>query len=436
MDQITIAVLLSIVFSLTAYKIYINGVHIQTVDVNKTDKNQYPTSDKDQIRKYIWLGSFKDDTTYYLRKFEIFPTPLTDHEVKLLYCTNKKEAMNNHTFKKISFKKEGFNNRNRTNNMMNVFNMKDSYVEWKTDSDSPSLSQQAQQLVQSPSNTNPVEVCRIASNKLCFYSCTLEKLHFPKLHHDKKLEFVTLHADKKEYLQWTKPFDLKGTTGVTFSFWYRPFAVKAYEHEFKKVQDLYKTAQQAMDENIRKGEPAWQENVWRHTNEAWVPGSKYQKYSSDTSNTHGTRLIDFGTDSDSNNIILYIWDKSISLYVRNKDNIKDDHYSVPMVAEGNHWYHLAIVMEKTPTRKNKTKSTWKFYHNGTLHNTLENMNYPADGLRTNSQFIGKGQHKDLYYTGDIGDFRVYKKALSKQNVQQVMNQLPNAQTSFQFTGFL
>lgn len=424
----------SIVFSLRTYKIYINGVHIQTVELNETDKNHTQVNERDDVRKYIWLGSFDNDMTYYLRKFQIFPTPLTDHEVKLLYCTNKEEAMNTHRFNRINFNKDGFRNRNRTNNMVNVFNMKDSYVEWNTDSDSPSLSQQAQQLVQSPSNTNSVEVCQIASNKLCFHSCTLEKLYFPKLHHDKKLEYVTLHADKKEYLQWTKPFDLKNTAGVTFSFWYRPFAVKAYEHDFKKVQDLYKTAKAEMDKNIQKGEPAWQENVWRHTNEAWIPGSKYQQYSSDTSNTHGTRLIDFGTDSDSNNIILYIWDKSISLYVRNKDNRKDDHYSVPMVAEGNHWYHLAIVIEKTPTRKNKTKATWKFYHNGTLHNTLENMNYPADGVRSN-QFIGKGQHKELYYTGDIGDFRVYKKALSKQNVQQVMNQLPNAQGHLPFTGF-
>ena len=96
----------SIVFSEKVYKMYINGVHTQTWDYGNLQKQDKVIDDSDitdvkRAVKHIWLGSYTWDQSFLLKKVEIFPTPLSDDENRLLYCQNKQYASEEPEFNTI-----------------------------------------------------------------------------------------------------------------------------------------------------------------------------------------------------------------------------------------------------------------------------------------------------------------------------------------------
>lgn len=430
----------SIVFHEKVYKMYINGTHVQTWEGDRPQKDPRVIDNEDRtnvkrIDRFIWIGPPAGEgySHYYLRKMELFPTPLTEHEVQLLYCQNKQSAENDKTFafqesfqnrvsKPISVQESfvpfKFNSsrfhalalQSGTNTSSrlpgNEFDITSSSVEFLSDADTSkeepiediemssnaTIEQEAKDLEEAQDDS-------ILPSGLKIKKVRLNKIDFPNLNSDKKLPFFRLKSKKKQYLKWNKDFDLQGTSGVTFMFWYRPSFAKSIEYS-----------------NGYNSSEGW--NQYYSKNKSWA------------------RFFDFGNGPGEQNILSALKWKTNTFHVYNSPT--DKQYDIQIsgrVGTGNHWYHFAVVLTREGG-SDSTKGTWKYFHNGNVLNEVGGgeRNYPIDGLRAN-QYIGKSNwSNDPYYDGDIGDFRIYKKALSEDEVIMAMNDIPNASES-QFTGF-
>ena len=400
----------SIVFSEKVYKIYINGVHIQTWDNKHLQKQDKVIDDSDitdvkRAVKHIWLGSWSWDQTFLLKKVEIFPTPLSDDENRLLYCQNKQYASEESEFNTI----EGFKGRGRwsinkvssisqMSGNKNLFHIESSDVQFKSDAEDQSsmdLNQEMENTV--PTNGNMIEENKTLPNGVVVHTCKLDKFHFPKLHTSKQLKYVHFESKQKQYLQWTKEFDLTHAPGATFMCWYRPTMTRMFDNK-----------------------------------------GSWKKY--DENNGTWARLFDFGNGSGKENILtaLYLKSPTTHVYNENPDNKQRTVYWIhTYIAEGNSWCHFAVTMDRA-------SSTWTFYLNGIPFSHTSgsngkhyNMLFPADGTRKN-QYIGKSNWgNDPYYDGDIGDFRIYKHALSEDEIHKAMNELEdtNIDVNDKFRGF-
>ena len=433
----------SIVFSEEVYKLYINGVHIQTWQSQYSQKDDRIIDNSDitdvkSVVKHIWIGSYSWDNTFFLRKVEIFPTPLSEDEVRLLYCKNKQEASENSEFNVLKLSQEGFQNAFRKINIsshaavagkQNHFNMTSSDVQFNSDVEKQdeiaSQDDLKNAIPKGDESDVVVEEIDRTPNGIVFRKCKLDKFHFPKLHTNKQLKYVHFQSSKKEYLQWNKDFDLKDAPGATFMCWYRPTAMKAVNHTEEEIEDNYQKSLEIGRENVAKGESWWQSNSWQPIGRAWFPTDGSKQYNS--KNTTWTRLFDFGNGPGQQNILTALYVKSLTTHIKKSEN-KDNktlnvYWTHPMAAEGNHWYHYAVTMDRA-------SSTWTFYLNGTPYSYTSgengkhyNMGFPDDGTRKN-QYIGKSNWgHDPYYDGDIGDFRVYKHALTEDEIQRAMNEL-------------
>ena len=387
----------SIVFSEKVYKMYINGVHIQTWQNRYSQKQDKIIDDSDitdvkRVNKHIWLGSWSWDNTFLLKKVEIFPIPLSDDENRLLYCQNKQSASEEPEFNTM----EGFKGFRRRGG--NRFHIESNEVQFKTDTEDQSSMNPNQEIENSvPMDGEMVQEQETLPNGIVVHTCKLDKFHFPKLHTSKQLKYVHFDSKQKQYLQWNKEFDLKNATGVTFMCWYRATMTKMFDN---------------------KG--SWKK--YNEKNPTWV------------------RLFDFGNGPGKENILTAFHAKSLTTHVIDKNPEKKQN-SVNWVhlssAEGNNWYHYAVTMDRA-------SSTWTFYLNGIpfSHSSGNNgkhydMIFPVDGTREN-QYIGKSNWgHDPYYDGDIGDFRIYKHALTEDEIQTEMNKLEdtNIGVNDKFRGF-
>jgi len=438
----------TIVFSSKTYKMYLNGVHIQTWE------NMYEHRPSKEL--YLWVGGWKGDNSYSLRKMEIFATPLTDDEVKLLYCKNKQMSMDDREFTNI--RREGFQSIRPTksltykeafqgNHPTNEVDMFGDHMKWKSDVVSAQIpgqpaaaaagsdagseagssnvgpgSQQDTSIASSEEIANAARVeekpiaagvPKTTANGMTMHSVRLDNMHFPKLAAPKVLHYVHLDSKKKQYLEWTKDFDLSDATGLTFAMWYRPSAMTASAVDHKHIDEQYNKAI-----NVEKGKPGWQDNVNKHMNEAWFPQKNSEQYHSPHNNGYWARLFDFGNGPGKENILTALLDKSIVIHAHTSVGWAGENYITPMVAEGNHWYHFAVTM----TKEDAGKSTWKIYHNGALSGAPRYNKYFPDAVERKGKFIGKSHwSRDPYYDGGIGDFRIYKTALTDDQVVGVMN---------------
>ena len=449
----------SIVFSERVYKIFINGVHIQTWENTYAQKDDrvIDNSDRTDVKrnqKQIWLGSWSWDNTFFLKKVEIFPTPLTDDENRLLYCKNKQEASEDPEFNTSELSREGFKGFRKgrfgigrlsspiTQTKQNEFHIGSNEVQFKSDvenQESIASQQELQNAIPTGDSNEPsMEEKETLPNGIVVHSCKLDKFDFPKLHTTKQLKYVHFQSKKKEYLKWNKDFDLKDAPGVTFMCWYRPTHMKAVNFSQEEIDQNYKQSRKEGEENVKKGERFWQANSWDPIRNSWFSkdGSKrYHEY-----NSNWVRLFDFGNGPGKENIVTAFYGKSLTTHVvaPNPDNkTRYTFWNHPMAAEGNHWYHFAVTMDRA-------SSTWTFYINGMPYSYTSgengkhyNMIFPTDGTRTN-QYIGKSNWgNDAYYDGDIGDFRIYKHAFTEDEIQTAMNELEDSMENSdnQFRGF-
>lgn len=444
----------TIVFSSKTYKIFINGQCVQTWENNDVIREAKIIDDSDinDVKKnpmYVWIGDRyrEGEPSYYLRKMQFFPVPLKDDEVMYLYCNEKFLAESNPSFGKGAY--EGFGNRKSFMKKIDTFqvqfgvknevNMLSNNFQFKSDKN-PLGEQSKKEQVASEDEMKSVMRSdendglefkneETHPNGVIYKKVILDKFHFPKLHNNKKLNYIKLRSRNKEYIQWTKDFETEGTSGLTFMCWYRPSSMKPFENSQKNIQKHYNNAL----EQYRK-DKRWTYNTWKHTYEAWFPAEGSKRYHSFNNNRAWARLFDFGNGPGKDNIIAALWDKSLTFHCySDKYGKQSKFYNVPMIAEGNDWYHYAITIQKN---NGKTDSVWKVYHNGTLYNTYNGLNYPGPGLRE-FQYIGKSNWgHDPYYNGDIGDFRIYKKEFSQDEIERSMNELPNAYNDLlDFRGF-
>ena len=265
----------------------------------------------------------------------------------------------------------------------NLFHIESNEVQFKSDAEDQSSMDLNQEIENTfPTNGNMIEENKTLPNGVVVHTCTLDKFHFPKLHTSKQLKYVHFESKQKQYLQWTKELDLTHAPGATFMCWYRPTMTKMFDN---------------------KG--SWKK--YHENNGTWA------------------RLFDFGNGPGKENILTAFHWKSLSTHVYNDNpgNKQRLVYGTHLnVAEGNHWYHYAVTMDRA-------SSTWTFYLNGIPYSHTSgsngkhyNMLFPADGTRKN-QYIGKSNWGyDPYYDGDIGDFRIYKHALSEDEIQQKISE--------------
>ncbi len=137
---------------------------------------------------------------------------------------------------------------------------------------------------------------------------------------------------------------------------------------------------------------------------------------------HGwARLFDFGNGPGNNNW-LQAPGNGLAVYNDGGGPVLQPNVS-PMVFENNIWYHSVWTL--TPAPNGSATSTWKYYINGALIKTYPNGGYPQPVSLT-SNYIGKsnwGDH-DGYFDGLIGEFRLYNKVLTEDEVRHLYNFTP------------
>ena len=134
---------------------------------------------------------------------ELFSTPLTEHEVKKLYCDKKQEYVSSESPPTESFKTiEGFTS----------------------------------------GDDNIIDETKLKYNDGKKYTSdlttTLDKAHFTKLNSDKELKYIEF--TEKQYLKWDSSFDLNESDGLTIMFWYRP-KMATQKDDSTSSEDLYKS---------------------------------------------------------------------------------------------------------------------------------------------------------------------------------------------------
>lgn len=193
---------ITITFHPKTYSLYVNGRFVQSSTNDEEDISFKDDTNDTNDTRYISLGSFHGDDSFLLRNVELFSTPLTEHEVKKLYCDKKQEYVSLKSHPTESFQTiEGF-----------------------TSGDDPINIIDESELTYNDGNENVSE----------FKKTTLDKAHFTKLVNDKELKYIEF--TKEQYLRFD-PFSLEGG-GFTIMFWYRP-KMATQKDDSTSSEDLY-----------------------------------------------------------------------------------------------------------------------------------------------------------------------------------------------------
>jgi len=125
-------------------------------------------------------------------------------------------------------------------------------------------------------------------------------------------------------------------------------------------------------------------------------------FKSDNSNDN-SKIFDFGNGPADDNIFFGIKNNLIycSVLVAGVTSIYTSFYSVNV--NDNKWRHVVWILQS---------NTWYFYINGQLINTRNNTVYPNSILRKNIYFGKSNTLTDPYFNGTLGDFRLYNRILS------------------------
>lgn len=428
---------ITIVFSPKAYKFYTNGKHIHTWENKEQQDEQLETnSEFSNVRRlpsYITIGDnyYGTQSGFYLRDFELFASQLQNDEVKLLYCTKRKQAMEDPTFNPMesgnltryltssSSSKEAFTSLSnifastsslRTNVGPGlprpVFSMNNNALQKISDAQGEDSELKRMMEEQDEMNEreqgegegeeeyeygeNNVVTNDTHTNGITFRKCKLDKFLFPKLNSNKCLSFVRLKSDYKEYLSYMTPLKLKNTMGFTIMAWYRGTSMKGADMS----------------------------TYWKDYDKSSLGRSRFPRISAIKyyeHNNNNTWFFQMCTADPNVNVGLRVQWKSLVLFVNNKYI----GYTARAALAGNQWYHGAFVFQKLSSGK----TSIRFYHNGKslVYYEIPDLDYNT----YSTQFIGKSvSDNESYYDGDVGDFRIYTEPLDEDKVVLAMNDLP------------
>ena len=426
----------TVVFSPKAYKFYTNGKHIHTWENKEEQDERLKTNTEfSNVRKlpsYITIGDnyYGRQSGFYLREFELFANQLQDDEVKLLYCTKRKQAMEDPTFNPMesgnltryltssSSSKEAFSSLSNVFVSTSVsrasvssglptpvFSMNNNALQKISDaqgedSELNRMVEEEEKMIEreqgegedeygeNDMGTNDTEI--VPANGITFRKCKLDKFLFPKLNSNKCLPFVRLKSDYKEYLSYTIPLELKNKQGFTIMAWYRGTSMKGAD------MSTY-----------------WKDYDKSNLGRSLFPRISAKKYYEH--NNNDTWFFQLCTDDPNVNIGIRVQWKNLVLFVNNKQV----GYTARAALAGNQWHHGTFVFQKLSSGKTSVR----YYHNGTslVYYEIPDLNYNT----YSTQFIGKSvSDNKSYYDGDVGDFRIYTEPLDADKVALVMNDLP------------
>lgn len=423
----------TVVFSPKAYKFYTNGKHIHTWENKEQQDERLKTNTEfSNVRKlpsYITIGDnyYGRQSGFYLRDFELFASQLQDDEVKLLYCTKRKQAMEDPTFNPMesgnltryltssSSSKEAFSSLSNVFVSTSVsrasvssglpppvFSMNNNALQKISDAqgedselkrmmeEQDEMNEREQGEGGDEDGENIMDTNDTDTNGIKFRKCKLDKFLFPKLNSDKCLSFVRLRSKHKEYLSYTIPLKLENTMGFTIMSWYRGTSMKGADMT-KYWKDYDKS------------------NLGRSSFPR-ISGEKYYEH-----NNNDTWFFQLCTDDPNVNIGIRVQWKNFVLFVNNKQV----GYTARAALAGNQWHHGTFVFQKLSSGKTSVR----YYHNGTslVYYEIPDLDYNT----YSTQFIGKSvSDNKSYYDGDVGDFRIYTEPLDADKVALVMNDLP------------
>ena len=194
---------ITITFHAKTYSLYINGRFAQSWTNSEEDV------DINDEKRYIMLGSSSDNhSSVLLRNVELFSTPLTEHEVKKLYCDKRQEytTIDSHPTETL-------------------------FESFTSDPGPTNLIQESG--LQYYSHLQYYDI-----SQLDLKETTLYRTHFTKLVNDTTVKYIELDGDT-QYLKWNGSFDLSGVDGLTIMCWYRPKTEIPSDNS--NNEDLYKS---------------------------------------------------------------------------------------------------------------------------------------------------------------------------------------------------
>ena len=128
-----------------------------------------------------------------------------------------------------------------------------------------------------------------------------------------------------------------------------------------------------------------------------------------SNNQSCARIFDFGNGAGSNNIVVYIDNGYLGFAVYNGSSY--DLVNVVPNVINNTLIHIAWVLTYP--------QGWNIYVNGVLYNTQSSGWYPPAVTRNNC-YLGKSNwSNDPYFTGYIGDFRIYNGLLTASEISSI-----------------
>jgi hypothetical protein len=131
-------------------------------------------------------------------------------------------------------------------------------------------------------------------------------------------------------------------------------------------------------------------------------------FMANSNNQTWSRIFDFGNGAPSNNIVCYINSGYLGFCVYNGSSSYLNNV-VPNVCT-NSLIHIAWVLTYP--------NGWDIYVNGHLYNTQAGW-YPPVVTRNNCYIAKSNWSSDPYFTGYIGDFRVYNGVLSTSDITNI-----------------
>jgi len=127
-------------------------------------------------------------------------------------------------------------------------------------------------------------------------------------------------------------------------------------------------------------------------------------------NTVNTRIFDFGIGAGNNNIICCIGNNNnLCFCVYNGLTNGGEPCLVPNI-NNNTWYFIAWTLSPS--------GGWNIYLNGVLYAIYSTGLYPQL-VELTTNYIGKSNWSNPYYTGNIADFRMYSGIVSASDIQSI-----------------
>jgi hypothetical protein len=137
-----------------------------------------------------------------------------------------------------------------------------------------------------------------------------------------------------------------------------------------------------------------------------------------SNNVYGVPIFDFGNGASSDNIIAYIINNNIAVDVYNDKISEKPAENITAIINDSVWHHIAWNIKYLPSTK---RANWSIIVDGKTVFSGANLMYPASITRNNN-FIGRGNSTySPYLNGNIGDFRMYYRVLTKREITIIYN---------------